>query len=58
LDHVRDLAMAEGIEGVLILAPDRLSRKQANQIILMEEFKKQNIQVIFTSQQFEDNARR
>ncbi len=56
LDNLRDL-IAEGlIQGVLILSPDRLSRTQAHQILLMDEFKKQNIQVIFTSQQFEDNA--
>jgi site-specific DNA recombinase len=55
LDQLRDLAQSGNIEGVLILSPDRLSRKQANQIILMEEFKKRNIQVIFTNQNFEDN---
>ena len=56
LDRLRDL-IAEGlIQGILILSPDRLSRKQTHQILLMDEFKKQNIQVIFTSQQFEDNA--
>lgn len=54
LDQVRDLAQSGSIEGVLILAPDRLSRKQANQIIVMEEFKKRNIQVIFTNQNFGD----
>jgi site-specific DNA recombinase len=37
LDRVRDLAQSGRIEGVLILSPDRLSRKQANQLILMEE---------------------
>ena len=41
---------------MLILSPDRLSRTQAHQILLMDEFKRQNIQVIYTSQQFEDNA--
>lgn len=55
LDQVRDLAQAGNIEGVLILSPDRLSRKQANQIILIEEFKKQNIQLIFTNQNFSDS---
>ena len=55
LDQLRDLAQSGSIEGVLILAPDRLSRNQANQIILMQEFKKRNIQVIFTNQNFEDN---
>jgi site-specific DNA recombinase len=54
LDELRDLAQARSIEGVLILSPDRLSRNQANQILLMEEFKKRNLKVIFTNQQFED----
>jgi site-specific DNA recombinase len=54
LDRLRDLAQAGIIEGVLILSPDRLSRKQANQIILIEEFKKRNVQLIFTNQNFSD----
>jgi site-specific DNA recombinase len=56
LDYLRDLIADGLIQGILILSPDRLSRTQAHQILLMDEFKKQNIQVIFTSQQFEDNA--
>jgi site-specific DNA recombinase len=54
LDMLRDLALAGEIEGVLVLSPDRLSRVQFDQMILMEEFKKRNIKVFFTSQQFED----
>lgn len=56
LDHLRDLIAESLIQGILILSPDRLSRKQAHQILLLDEFKKQNIQVIFTNHQFEDNA--
>ncbi|MCB9109617.1 MAG: recombinase family protein [Anaerolineales bacterium] len=56
LDELRDLMQAGEIKGVLILSLDRLSRNQANQIILMEEFKKRDIQVIFTNQNFEQNA--
>jgi site-specific DNA recombinase len=55
LDQLRDLALEGDIESVLILSPDRLSRKQAHQIILMDEFKKRDIQVLFTSQQFDDS---
>ncbi|MBI5963984.1 MAG: recombinase family protein [Chloroflexi bacterium] len=55
LDQLRDLTQSGSIEGVLILSPDRLSRNQANQIILLEEFKKRKIQVIFTNQNFENN---
>jgi site-specific DNA recombinase len=55
LDQLRDFIQEGKIEGILILSPDRLSRKQAHQIILMEEFKKRHIQVIFTNQQFDDS---
>ncbi len=55
LDRLRD-SIQEGLfEAVLILSPDRLSRKQAHQYILMEEFKKRNIQVLFTTQKFGDS---
>jgi site-specific DNA recombinase len=54
LDRLRDLAQDGLIEGVLVLSPDRLSRKQAHQIILLEEFKKRNIQVLFTNQKSGD----
>jgi site-specific DNA recombinase len=55
LDHLRDLAQEGRIEGVLVLSPDRLSRKQAHQIILLEEFKRRNVQVLFTNQTFSDS---
>ena len=54
LDELRDLAMAGEVSGVLALSPDRLSRSQFDQMVLMREFKKRDIKVIFTSQQFED----
>jgi site-specific DNA recombinase len=54
LDRLRDLAQEGLIDSVLVLSPDRLSRKQAHQIILLEEFQKRNIKVIFTNQQFGD----
>lgn len=54
LDQLRDLAQEGLIEGILVLSPDRLSRKQSHQIILLEEFQKRNIQVLFTNQQFGD----
>jgi site-specific DNA recombinase len=54
INQLRDLAQAGGIEGILILSPDRLSRSQADQIVLREEFKRRDIKVIFTSQQFDD----
>jgi site-specific DNA recombinase len=56
LDQLRDIAGEGLIEAVLVLSPDRLSRKQAHQIILMEDFKKQNVQVIFANQPLSDSA--
>ena len=38
LEAVRDLAAAGRIEAVLVLTPDRLSRKHAYQVLLLEEF--------------------
>jgi site-specific DNA recombinase len=54
LDELRDLVLAGEVKGVLILSPDRLSRTQFDQMVLMEEFKKHKIKVFFTNQQFED----
>ena len=56
LDQLRDSMLEGETEGVLILSPDRLSRKQSHQIILLEEFKKRNVQVIFTNQPLEEKA--
>ena len=56
LDHLRDLAADRIIDAVLVLSPDRIARKQAHQIILLEEFKKRNVQVIFSNQRFGDSA--
>lgn len=56
LDQLRDIAAEGLIEAVLVLSPDRLSRKQAHQIILLEEFKKWDAQVIFSNQPLSDSA--
>ena len=55
LDQLRDALQERSFDAILILSPDRLSRKQSHQIILMDEFKKHNIQVLFTNQKFGDS---
>jgi site-specific DNA recombinase len=55
LDQVRDIAAGGKTEAILVLSPDRLARKQALQIILLEEFKKTSVQIIFSNQQFGDS---
>ncbi len=47
LECLRDLAAEGQIEAVLIYSPDRLSRKYAYQVLLMEEFSRQGVEVIF-----------
>lgn len=47
LERVRDLAAAGEIQAVLALAPDRLSRKYAYQVLLIEELARHGVATIF-----------
>src|SRR6266702_4114654 len=47
LEQVRDLAAEGQIQAVLVYAPDRLSRKYAYQILLIEEFTRQGVEALF-----------
>src|SRR6266545_6194885 len=47
LERVRDLAAEGEIEALLVLAPDRLSRKYAYQVLLVEELARHGVQVVF-----------
>src|SRR5512137_407822 len=47
LERLRDLAAEGQIEAVLIYAPDRLSRKYAYQVLLMEEFLRHGVETLF-----------
>ncbi len=47
LERVRDLAAEGQIEVILAYAPDRLSRKYAYQILLMEEFTRHGVETRF-----------
>ena len=47
LEKVRDLAAEGQIDAVLIYAPDRLSRKYAYQVLLMEELARNNVETRF-----------
>jgi site-specific DNA recombinase len=47
LEKVRDLSAAGQIEAVLIYSPDRLSRKYAYQVLLMEEFARNDVETVF-----------
>jgi hypothetical protein len=47
LDALRDKAAVGEIEQVLVLSPDRLARKYAHQMMLVEEFKKLGTEIVF-----------
>ena len=47
LERVRDLAAAGDIEVVLVHSPDRLSRKYAYQVLLIEEFGRHGVETRF-----------
>lgn len=47
LERIRDLASEGQIHSVLVYSPDRLSRKYAYQVLLIEEFSANGVEVVF-----------
>jgi site-specific DNA recombinase len=47
LERLRDLAAEGQIEAILVYSPDRLSRKYAYQVLLMEEFARRGVETVF-----------
>src|SRR6516162_5325301 len=47
LERLRDLAAEGQLEAVLVYAPDRLSRKYAYQVLLIEEFARHHVETVF-----------
>ncbi|TJW36484.1 MAG: recombinase family protein, partial [Mesorhizobium sp.] len=47
LERLHDLAAEGHIQAVLIHSPDRLSRKYAYQVLLMEEFARRGVETVF-----------
>jgi site-specific DNA recombinase len=47
LERVRDLAAEGQLEAVLVYSPDRLSRKYAYQVLLIEELSRQGVASVF-----------
>lgn len=47
LEALRDSAFSGKMDKICILNPDRLARKYAHQLLLVEEFQKLNIEIIF-----------
>src|ERR1041384_3213837 len=47
LERVRELAAEGQIQALLVLSPDRLSRKYAYQVLLMEELARHGVETVF-----------
>jgi site-specific DNA recombinase len=49
LDSLRDRVRKGDIQKILILSPDRLARKYAHQLILVEEFQRLGAEIVFSN---------
>ena len=47
LERLRDLVCEGQVEVVLVYSPDRLSRKYAYQVVLIEEFSRKGVETVF-----------
>ena len=50
LEQVRDVVALEGIDRLYVLSPDRLSRKYAYQVLLVDEFERAGCKIVFLNQ--------
>lgn len=50
LDALRDAARVQAFDAVLVHNPDRLARKYAYQVVILEEFQRAGIDVVFLEQ--------
>lgn len=55
LDELRDHAREGRFEAVVVLCPDRLARKYAYQVLLLEEFKRVGVEVHFCEHPISDS---
>jgi site-specific DNA recombinase len=51
LERLRDLCASGGIERLYVHSPDRLARKYAYQVLLIDEFQRMGIEVVFLNRE-------
>jgi site-specific DNA recombinase len=56
LERLRDAAAGGQIERVYVHAPDRLARRHAHQVLLIEEFRRAGVEVMFLNRAIGDTA--
>src|ERR1700726_2538681 len=54
LERLRDVIYLGGVDRLYVHSPDRLARKYVYQALLMEEFQKQRVEVVFLNQELSD----
>jgi site-specific DNA recombinase len=55
LDRLRDVSAAGGLERLYVHSPDRLARKYAYQVLLMDEFHRAGVEVVFLNRHLEQS---
>ena len=56
LERLRDTVAAGGIHRIYVLAPDRLARRYAYQVLLVEEFRRAGAEVMFLNRSIGSSA--
>jgi len=51
LERLRDVAALEGLDRLYVLSPDRLARKYAYQVLLIDEFQRAGVEVVFLNRE-------
>lgn len=55
LERLRDLAAAGGLDRLYIHSPDRLARKYAYQVLLIDEFQRAGVEIVFLNRALGDS---
>lgn len=55
LERLRDIVYSGTLERIYIMSPDRLSRKYAYQILLIDEFRRAGVEIVFLNRQTGDS---
>src|SRR5437867_4158719 len=53
LERLRDLTAAGAIDRLSVHSPDRLARKYAYQVLLVDELKRQGVEIVFLNHELE-----
>jgi len=56
LERLRDVAYAGGLDRLYVHSPDRLARKYAYQVLLLEEFQKHGVELVFLNHDLRETS--